>query len=502
MPTNASSAFRLLGNAPFDAFRAAVSRTYNGKGTSPLAAEVDAVYEALSARGMVRLGAAMAWHERKNDSWPRDYGLDSSFRNPWAMKDGRGGWKRYASYAEAAADWTRRLLDPAGPYADAATLRDFLMIYAPPSDGNNVDLYVATVAKEVDALEPLIVPTDPTPPPLDPWRPYPYPNMVDLIVAKPAHDQAGFDRLTYNRRPHIRGFCTHITDGPQSQTIEFFASFFGTGGARAWDALTDLVIGADGRIGLLNDWRFPDRGGTRAGWANGSTDGLEGDGIPFYRQFPLINVVLVSCEHATKAGQAWTDATIASSIEIRTAIAQELKCPAASYPYHPSYSNVRVEQEHRNFATKSGPAEPYIARPVRGIMNGVQRRLFASRGGAAERAAPPPPPPVVEEYGPLKFDRAMVNRLWGVLQRHNANGTIDALPFDPKGPLSLLWLDRCSREGRWPESEELWVSDSAVASGKEWYASWEGGWLAYLPLDNARAGWSWVDESAKGLLPT
>ena len=50
-------------------------------------------------------------------------------------------------------------------------------------------------------------------------------------------------------------------------------------GKRAGDALTDTVIGRDGRIGLLNDWRDPERGGRRAGWANGTATGTGGDGV-------------------------------------------------------------------------------------------------------------------------------------------------------------------------------------------------------------------------------
>ena len=80
------------------------------------------------------------------------------------------------------------------------------------------------------AQSPVIEPEPgPEPTPLDPWRPYPYPKMVDLLVTKP-YDGAGFDRVEY-RRPLIRGFCTHITDGPQTQAIEFFQHFFSTGGS-------------------------------------------------------------------------------------------------------------------------------------------------------------------------------------------------------------------------------------------------------------------------------
>ncbi|MBA3585635.1 MAG: hypothetical protein H0W36_14155 [Gemmatimonadetes bacterium] len=330
----------------------------------------------------------------------------------------------------------------------------------------------------------------PEPPePADPWRPYPYPKMVNLIVQKPADDNAGFNRCAF-RRPNIRGFCTHITDGPPSQTIEFFASFFGTGGERAWDALTDLVVGWDGRIGLLNDWRDPERGGTRAGWANGGVDGLEGEGVAFFRRFPAINEVLVSCEHAQKAGGEWSDAMLASTIELRTAIAQELKCPADSYPYHPSHGGVSIEQQHRNFATKSCPAEPYIGRYDKAVRIAVKEKLAAWQGGSV--VAPPPEP--VKTFTDWGMTLAHVANYFGVLHRVNAGGTVDKLPFDPAGPVSLVWLKRCEEEGKFPEAEEMRLFDSGIRPGQEWWITFEGGWTLVKSAGDTRDAWRWLDR--------
>ncbi|MDQ3125873.1 MAG: hypothetical protein M3Q74_09765, partial [Pseudomonadota bacterium] len=298
-----------------------------------------------------------------------------------------------------------------------------------------------------------------------------------------------FDRCAF-RRPNIRGFCTHITDGPPSQTIEFFADFFGTGGPRAWDALTDLVIGYDGRIGLLNDWRDPNRGGTRAGWANGGTDGLEGDGVAFYRRFPAINQVLVSCEHCQKAGGAWSDAMIAASIEVRTAIAQELRCPAAAYPHHPAYGGVSIEQQHRNFATKSCPANPYIGTHDAAVRREVKAKLAAWQGGGA----PVPPPEPVKTFTDWHMTLEHVAHAFGTLTRHNPDGTADELRFDPTGPVSLAWLRRCEERGEFPEAEEMRVWDTGAYPGTEWWVTFEGGWNLIKPAGDTRAAWAWLDE--------
>jgi hypothetical protein len=312
--------------------------------------------------------------------------------------------------------------------------------------------------------------------------------MVDLIVQKPA-ENAGFTRCAF-RRPLIQAFCTHITDGPPSQTIEYFATFFGTGGARAWDALTDLVIGFDGRIGLLNDWRDPNRGGTRAGWANGwgnEGPGFENGGQEFYRRFPDINVVIVSCEHAQKAGGKWSDAMVASSIEIRTAIAQELKIPAASYPLNPR-TGLSVEQQHRNFAQKSCPAEQYISTHSKVILAEVKKKLLAWQGGEVDF----PPVDPVQTYTHFGFRLEDVEEFFGSMTRYNQDGTVDELPFNPEGQLSLFWLKRCEQTGVFPEAERIWYTDAEFVEGTETWASWEGGLTAYMGAGE-RSAWAWLD---------
>lgn len=362
----------------------------------------------------------------------------------------------------------------------------------PGEDGHTPRQYLADLTRLVRIIDAAAGGTSTTAPP-DPWRPYPYPTMVDLLVEKP-YEGAGFDRVPF-RRPNVRGFCTHITDGPTSQPIEFFQGFFGTGGARAYDALTDLVIGYDGRIGLLNDWRDPARGGTRAGWANGGVDGLEGDGVAFYRLFPAINEVLVSCEHTARTGDRWSDAMLAATIEVRTAIAQELKCPASSYPYHPGYGGVSIEQQHRNFATKSCPAEPYISTHAPVVLGAVKRKLAAWQGDAGADGPPVTPPVTPEWVGPLGLPIRFFVNGFGTLRRYDEGGAeIGTYGFDPKGPISLAWLARGAAEKVWPKAEDWRTWDSTLAPGKEHWVGFANGWRLVLPIDNGRAGWRWLDR--------
>ena len=145
-----ASPFRALGNTDRAAFRRALSRSVSRR-RSPVAPEADAVYDALAPRGLTRLGAAMAWIERRNETNDADlawYGRE--LRNLWAVKRPDGGWRAYPSYGAAAADWAGHILGPA--YADLVTLGDFIARYAPASDGNDPARYGEHAAREVNAL--------------------------------------------------------------------------------------------------------------------------------------------------------------------------------------------------------------------------------------------------------------------------------------------------------------------------------------------------------------
>jgi len=484
-----NSPFRELGNTNRDAFRAHLARSLEG--VSPMAAEAEAIYDVLAPLGLTRLGAAMAWIERANDTDPdglRYYGRDR--HNAWAIKSA-GSFKRYGSYTEAAVDWADRILDDHGPYAAATTLAELIAIYAPSSDGNDPTRYGQLVSKVINERLPHVADADDDDEPADdPWRPYPYPPMRRLIVRK-AYDGAGFTRCRA-RGPRMAGSCNHITDGiPGGDQLQWYHDFFSVGGERATDALVDTVIARDGEIGLLNDWRDPNWGGTRAGWANGGADGLEGDGVAIYRRYPgnEINEVFVSKEHVTVTGKALTTDQIDASIELSTAVAQAARCPWDSYPYHPGLGGVNIEPMHFWFATKSCPAQPFIREAYPKLIKGVKAKLEAWQGG--EPSEPEPTEP--EFFTRYGMTQEQLEWFFGVMTRINDDGSTDELPFNPTGPLSLLWMGRCEREGIFPEAQTMRSFDSKLADGREWFATWDGGWTAWLPIDNQRAGWQWID---------
>ena len=107
----------------------------------------------------------------------------------------------------------------------------------------------------------------------------------------------------------------------------------------------------------------------------------------------------------------------------------------------------------------------------------------------------PEPVPTYTDYG-LTLDT--VANLFGTMRRYNGDGSVDDLPFNEHGPLSLLWLERAEQEGNFPEAESIELLDTTHTPGRDWFATWEGGWTAVLPEGDTRASWMWLDEIRQG----
>jgi hypothetical protein len=236
-------------------------------------------------------------------------------------------------------------------------------------------------------------------------------------------------------------------------------------------------------------------GGRRAGWANGTATGIEGDGIAFYRHYPLINDVLVSIEHEGRTGENLTPAQFDASVKLSAAVAQAVKCPWDAYPYHPGLKGVNIEQQHRNFAPKSCPAEPFISRWYPAKIDAVRSILHDWQGG---QGGDPPTEPEPVWYTRFGFSLEEIRGFFGTITRYNLDGTQDQFGFDTQGALSLLWLNRCDKEGKFPEAERIWYADAQFVEGQEMWASWEGGWMAFLPLADSAATWRWLDGEPAG----
>jgi hypothetical protein len=185
-PVTKDTDFRAIGNTTRQAFEMALGRTV-GDGPNPdLSDESGRIYALLEPKGLTRLYAAQAWHERHNDTYtPDEAYYPHSWKNVLATKSG-GGFMSFQSYTLGARYWSERILDRTGPYANARTLAEFIHIYAPSSDGNDEAKYVADVVKQVNSW-PLVGAPPPSPTgPTGPTGPLP-PGLV-------AHNLAGTNK--------------------------------------------------------------------------------------------------------------------------------------------------------------------------------------------------------------------------------------------------------------------------------------------------------------------
>lgn len=129
---------------------------------SPAAAEADACYEVLVAH---RVDPAFALAVFRHESRYGTVGICAQYntRNPGNTRSSRTGvgeliettrgrFVRYPSWTEGFRDLAYRLVDPAFVYAQrgARTIGTIIPLWAPASDGNNPEAYIAAVVRSMN----------------------------------------------------------------------------------------------------------------------------------------------------------------------------------------------------------------------------------------------------------------------------------------------------------------------------------------------------------------
>lgn len=321
----------------------------------------------------------------------------------------------------------------------------------------------------------------------------PRPAILDLIVSK-AGPGNGYWQLAAPRQ--IVGGVEHITAGLAS--IEWYRRFFGIGGERARDALVDFIIDEAGRIAMFNDpWGF------RSPWANGSTDGLEGDGPAFVSRFGIdaVNDRLFSTEHIRRGDEPWPDAMMAATIALDAWMFDGAGVRWDTFPVHQDYGVV-THLFHSEFTGKGGdtPSEcpgAWIKQPanINRLQDHVRARLKKHQTGVESGAEIPPPGPVEPDHalpGGWTLERARV--AFGELRWTRVDGKTVRRTFDPTNGLALAWLQRAVEEGVTNPPTAVRGFDGRYGGGEEnaGVAMFSNGWVAVRPA--RRAGWRWADR--------
>lgn len=341
-----------------------------------------------------------------------------------------------------------------------------------------------------------------------------HPPFVDRLI--PDAQTAAWDDLG-PRRPV--GVCQHSMVG----------SLWGTDGwfrrGRASTGLTDYGVGGatDGPQwdGVILRWNDPRGraatvyvagdggyspaakpgyaamavGANRAGWANGGSDGLEGDGPLFVRTLGIaaINRDLVSIERSD--GGETTTPMSPKQLESICALTaywfDQARVPWTAFPLNPAHGIV-THLLHWEFATKSCPHDPVTSR-IDEIQERVRAILKAAQGAYGVPVPPEPP----HGQWPAGWTEAELRARFGKLPRTDPDGQVTRHGFDPRGDLSNMWAERGAREGRRIDQLPVprrWVQLAVEEHARPEVVLFDGvgarDWLAYRPDRNVP--WRWI----------
>lgn len=436
---------------------------------TPLHAEGPNIYHAVKPHSILYLA-----HLKHESNFGREGIAADGSHNPTGLRPrGGSGFMRFTIWAAAAHEWKIRVTDPNYAYATTATVDEYVHVYAPASDGNNEREYVAIIeayARDYGKAVPMATVV---------YGNVPRPAMIEMIVPKP-WEGAGFDRVAPRK---IVGTCNHRTEG--RDTPRSVHDLFATGGERQFDALTDYVIGTDGTIGHLNDER-----GTRAGWANGGSDGLEGDGPNFVKTFGIvgINSRLASIEHCGLGGDPITPEQFSASARLNAWIFDQCHVPWDSFPVHPAYGIV-TQLEHWEFATKGCPGTQFRSRTDE--LHQAIRGLLKAGQMATVPTPVPPPTPIEVAHGkyPEGMDEALATKFYDTLIKRRVDGSVTTLSFQPKSAVSLAWLARGKKENAYPAAD-TWIQFKDSSADVREMVTFKNGWVLWRP--NERSGWKWL----------
>lgn len=321
-----------------------------------------------------------------------------------------------------------------------------------------------------------------------------HPPFVDKYI--PNSQNGAWDDLGQRK---ALGVCQHSMVGTLNGTDGWFRR------GDASTSLTDYGIGGstDGALdGVIFRWNDPR--GRRSGWANGGSDGLEGDGTAYVRKLGIeaINRDLVSIERSDggNINTPMSDRQFAAICELTAYWFDQAKVPWDQYPFNPNVGLV-THLLHKEFATKDCPFPPVYNR-IQEIQNRVRSILKAAQvdGVIVPDELEPDEIPVPDTGWPKGWTTEQLATRWGTIPRYEPAGGIGSFGFNENHSVINAWVARAAadparthytdlpRPSSWHRMrvDETRVSDLILFVGEATRA-----WAFYRPSVDSR--WIWAN---------
>lgn len=243
--------------------------------------------------------------------------------------------------------------------------------------------------------------------------------------------------------------------------------------------------------------------GNRSGWANGGSDGLEGDGPLFVRTLGVeaINRDLVSIERSdggrtdTPMSQKQFDAIV----RLTAHWIDQARIPWDRYPVNPAFGVV-THLLHLEFATKTCPHAPVTSR-IDEIQNAVRAILKAAQTKVEGTPVEPRPTPVEQDndWLPNGWTESAIREHLGPLKVFEV-GESDPIErrFSMKGVISNAIIARAVKEGvtkledlpTWATLHHLEADGDQRPSILTFHGSRTNAWTLFRPTDGV--AWRWI----------
>lgn len=346
-----------------------------------------------------------------------------------------------------------------------------------------------------------------------------HPPFIDRLI--PDNENGAWDDLG---EPNIVGVCGHSmigslwgTDrwfrrGPNTSTESNGLTHYGIGGSTDGPEWDGVIIRWNDPRGKSHDVDYSDSNGRRhrgrvsprrAGWANGGSDGLEGDGPNFVRRLGIsaINRDLVSIERSD--GGVLSTPMSPKQFESICALSaywfDQAHIPWHEFPLD-SALGIVTHLLHFEFATKACPFEPVISR-----INEIQNRIRAIlKAGQVQVITPPeiPPvkPPTPSHDWPNGWTDATLKKRWHSPVKVALDGRLVTAKFSPTSDLVNAWVAR-GVEKDYTNVNQLpipttWFQERGPDRGQVMSTVTFNGpgahnWILFRQDD--RASWRWID---------